>query len=113
MAAESNRVSGWLLKRGGLRKSWKRRWFVLEGTTVSYFKTTDETVSPAGTIDLTAYGAAGGVVAFVDPADHGKPHEFSVGGEGERTYFMAAPTASVRYFERERVCVCVCMTVCV
>ena len=35
------KTSGWLIKEGGSWKSWKRRWFELEDTTLYYYK--DET----------------------------------------------------------------------
>jgi hypothetical protein len=31
-------MSGWLVKQGHIRKSWKRRWFVLSGDVLVYFK---------------------------------------------------------------------------
>lgn len=33
---------GWLAKQGGMVKSWKRRWFVLEGKMLYYFKSEDD-----------------------------------------------------------------------
>ncbi len=34
--------SGWLLKQGGVIKSWHKRWFVLRGDQLLYFTNTDE-----------------------------------------------------------------------
>lgn len=34
---------GWLTKQGGAYKSWKKRWFVLKGDTLYYFKTKSDT----------------------------------------------------------------------
>jgi hypothetical protein len=31
-------MSGWLVKQGHIRKSWKKRWFVLSGDVLVYFK---------------------------------------------------------------------------
>eukprot|EP01125_Pyxidicula_operculata_P012216 TRINITY_DN3_c1_g1_i1.p1 TRINITY_DN3_c1_g1~~TRINITY_DN3_c1_g1_i1.p1 ORF type:complete len:454 (-),score=121.73 TRINITY_DN3_c1_g1_i1:418-1779(-) len=43
---------GWMTKQGGSWKSWKRRWFILKGTSLYYFKTkTDDNVT--GIIELT------------------------------------------------------------
>eukprot|EP01104_Vermistella_antarctica_P015705 TRINITY_DN521_c0_g1_i1.p1 TRINITY_DN521_c0_g1~~TRINITY_DN521_c0_g1_i1.p1 ORF type:complete len:538 (-),score=129.85 TRINITY_DN521_c0_g1_i1:47-1660(-) len=42
---------GWMTKQGGSVKSWKRRWCVLEGTTLYYFKTKKQP-APQGSISL-------------------------------------------------------------
>lgn len=33
------RVEGWLAKEGSMFKTWKNRWFILEGRTIEYYKT--------------------------------------------------------------------------
>lgn len=50
--------SGWLFKRGHVRKTWRRRWFVLRGTTLSYFREMEGTAS--------ASTAAAGQLALAD-----------------------------------------------
>jgi PH domain len=43
--------AGWLWKQGHNFKTWKRRWFVLRGSELSYFSKAEEAVS-RGTVDL-------------------------------------------------------------
>jgi len=43
---------GWLTKQGGSWKNWKRRWFVLKGDCLYYFKTNKDT-EETGIIELT------------------------------------------------------------
>eukprot|EP01094_Clydonella_sp_ATCC50884_P012976 TRINITY_DN2326_c0_g1_i4.p1 TRINITY_DN2326_c0_g1~~TRINITY_DN2326_c0_g1_i4.p1 ORF type:complete len:177 (-),score=54.07 TRINITY_DN2326_c0_g1_i4:299-829(-) len=43
--------SGWLTKQGAFVRSWKRRWFVQRGATISYFRNQGDS-EPAGVIDL-------------------------------------------------------------
>lgn len=47
------RQAGWLTKRGGFIKSWKRRWFVLEEGEISYFTQPEDSI-PKGKIPLFA-----------------------------------------------------------
>jgi len=50
---------GWLFKEGGFIRSWKRRWFHLEGSILAYF--TDEQESdPRGVIFLRDFEAVRG-----------------------------------------------------
>ena len=50
---EGDLARGFLVKQGGVRKNWKKRWMVLNGAGVlCYYKSSKET-SPLGTIDIT------------------------------------------------------------
>eukprot|EP00301_Raphidiophrys_heterophryoidea_P016435 c2600_g1_i1.p1 GENE.c2600_g1_i1~~c2600_g1_i1.p1 ORF type:complete len:144 (-),score=5.10 c2600_g1_i1:341-772(-) len=42
---------GYMTKLGNVVRNWRRRWFVLSGNTLSYFKNREDT-TPAGVIDL-------------------------------------------------------------
>lgn len=44
--------SGWLTKKGHQVKNWKRRWFVLKDSTLSYYKSPKQT-TPAGVIPVS------------------------------------------------------------
>ena len=56
----TGKLDGWLWKQAGMHdgksrtalghKAWKRRWFVLEGTTLSYYESPKGAVK--GTVDL-------------------------------------------------------------
>jgi hypothetical protein len=35
--------SGWVIKRGGSIQTWKKRWLVLRGNTLYYFKKKEDT----------------------------------------------------------------------
>ncbi|CAG8786154.1 42191_t:CDS:2, partial [Gigaspora margarita] len=50
--------SGWLTKLGGnaLRKTWKRRWFLLRGNSLFYYRQKDNP-EPAGVINLSTYNS--------------------------------------------------------
>jgi hypothetical protein len=50
--SEPSIKEGWLTKQGGAIKTWKKRWFVLRSSSLSYYKEQKDTV-PQGTIDLT------------------------------------------------------------
>ncbi|CAG8631811.1 23756_t:CDS:2 [Cetraspora pellucida] len=50
--------SGWLTKLGGnaLRKTWKRRWFVLRGNSLYYYRQKNNS-EPAGVLNLSTYNS--------------------------------------------------------
>lgn len=76
---------GWLTKQGGSIKTWKKRWFVLKGQQVYYFKSNKDNVV-TGVIDLEPD-------SFVkeEPAAKKKKNMFSVGTK-KRIFFIAAET---------------------
>eukprot|EP01089_Gocevia_fonbrunei_P023482 TRINITY_DN9947_c0_g1_i1.p1 TRINITY_DN9947_c0_g1~~TRINITY_DN9947_c0_g1_i1.p1 ORF type:complete len:133 (-),score=18.41 TRINITY_DN9947_c0_g1_i1:16-381(-) len=46
---------GWLNKQGGKRKTWKKRWFALRSTELSYYnKKPAKSARPAGRIQLSS-----------------------------------------------------------
>ncbi|XP_073420315.1 pleckstrin homology domain-containing family H member 2 isoform X4 [Dendrobates tinctorius] len=48
--------SGYLLKMGGKLKTWKRRWFVLKGGELLYYKSPSDVIrKPQGQIELNSY----------------------------------------------------------
>jgi len=76
---------GWMTKQGGSVKSWKRRWFILKGPNLYYFKASRPETEMQGVIELTP-------TSFVKPqAKHGKSQAFAVGSQGQkRVFFMYA-----------------------
>lgn len=76
---------GWMTKQGGSVKSWKRRWFLLKGNTLYYFKASRPETEMQGCIELTP-------TSFVKPQPkHGKQQAFAVGSQNQkRIFFMYA-----------------------
>jgi len=73
---------GYLTKQGGSIKTWKRRWFVLKGKKLVYFKTRND-LEATGVIELEPD-------SFVkDEKDKKKRFMFSV-GTSRRVFFMVA-----------------------
>ena len=88
--------TGWLEKEGGWRKSWKRRFFVLTGASLSYYAEDRPGAAPKGTIDLDD------VVRCVDhePAagdKSGKAFNTFAVETLQRTYFVRAATHGERH----------------
>eukprot|EP01098_Paradermamoeba_levis_P004104 TRINITY_DN1791_c0_g1_i1.p1 TRINITY_DN1791_c0_g1~~TRINITY_DN1791_c0_g1_i1.p1 ORF type:complete len:467 (-),score=138.08 TRINITY_DN1791_c0_g1_i1:226-1626(-) len=79
---------GWLTKQGGSWKSWKRRWFVLKGDSLYYFKTQKD-VEETGIIELTRES-----VVKEDPTNKKKKYAFSVATspDAKRVFFMFPDT---------------------
>lgn len=48
-------MCGWLTKQGGRHKSWRRRWFVIRGKQLLYFKEKED-LKPLGVITLSREG---------------------------------------------------------
>ena len=91
-------LSGWLVKQGHAFRNWRRRWFVLSGYELRYYKAPPPTSGPAPppqrTVDIRDYdlqqatlprtppllrllprpSAAAGSVTFLMHADLGAPH---------------------------------------
>lgn len=78
---------GWLTKQGGSWKNWKRRWFVLKGDSLYYFKTQKD-VEETGIIELTRES-----VARDEPKK--KKYAFSVATspDAKRIFFMFPDTS--------------------
>jgi len=80
-----NDKEGFMTKQGGSVKSWRRRWFILKGTALYYFKKNKPDTEEQGQINITAQ-------SFVKQEEkHGKKHAFSVGAS-KRVYHMYADT---------------------
>jgi len=77
---------GWLTKQGGSIKTWKRRWFVLKGKRLVYFKSKTD-VEATGIIELEAD-------SFVrDERDKDKKRKFMFSvGTSRRVFFMHSDT---------------------
>ncbi|KJE97824.1 hypothetical protein CAOG_007918 [Capsaspora owczarzaki ATCC 30864] len=70
---------------GGSYKSWKKRWFILKGNTISYYKARGD-AAPAGTIYVEELSAA-------EPTnERKKPHCFALKSKDNeaRVYYMCA-----------------------
>eukprot|EP01124_Arcella_intermedia_P017754 TRINITY_DN2460_c0_g1_i2.p1 TRINITY_DN2460_c0_g1~~TRINITY_DN2460_c0_g1_i2.p1 ORF type:complete len:455 (+),score=110.84 TRINITY_DN2460_c0_g1_i2:58-1365(+) len=79
--------AGWMTKQGGAVKNWKKRYFVLKGNNVYYFKhTTDANVTGTITLDSSC---------FVRRETKGKKNLFAV-GTPSRIFFMFPETEKER-----------------
>jgi len=74
---------GWMTKQGGSVKSWKKRWFVLKGSQLFYFKTKKDT-DLTGVVELTKE-------SFVRREDKKKKYCFAVGTQ-KRIFYMYPDT---------------------
>jgi len=52
MLPQKNDKKGYLVKQGGGRKAWQKRWFVLKTNFVCYYKDNKSLLHPQGVIDL-------------------------------------------------------------
>jgi hypothetical protein len=68
------RKTGWLSKRGGRIHTWHRRWFILTGDLLFYYKSPQDT-RPTGTIPL----AGNRVIRHLDgPKNNGTSFKFEI-----------------------------------
>ncbi|EGC32113.1 hypothetical protein DICPUDRAFT_38849 [Dictyostelium purpureum] len=79
---------GYLTKEGGGFKSWKKRWFILRGGDLSYYKTKGETV-PLGIIHLNTSG-------HIKNSDRKKRVNGFEVQTPSRTYFLCSETEEER-----------------
>ncbi|KNC46335.1 uncharacterized protein AMSG_02787 [Thecamonas trahens ATCC 50062] len=85
-----NRV-GWLYKRGGMRKNWKRRYFVLQEGELAYYEA-KVLVRPLKVINLREYYE----VDFAESESKRARFGFKITGDGLRTFVFAAATEEIR-----------------
>lgn len=74
---------GWCIKLGGVFKTWRKRWFVLQGATLKYYSAKDEELK--GEIQIKPDN----VISKYPQCK--KPHAFSINTEN-RLYQIAAPS---------------------
>ena len=74
---------GFMNKQGGSWKSWKKRWFVLNGETLYYFESNKPDAVPKGSINL--------VGAAIKQMSMSKANTFAIGVTA-RTYVMSCDT---------------------
>ncbi|EFA85933.1 protein serine/threonine kinase [Heterostelium album PN500] len=80
---------GWLTKEGGGFKSWKRRWFILRGGDLSYFKSKGDP-TPLGVIHLNTVG-------HVKVSDRKKKNNGFEVQTPSRTFYISADTDDERH----------------
>jgi len=100
VSSKSLEMSGWVTKRGGRIKTWKRRWMVLvRNVGLIYYKSPEEAGQAAeaqGMIEFAEMTPVAGVVANAVPTVMtGKANSFGVHTEN-RTYYIAAATPEER-----------------
>lgn len=94
---------GWLVKQGGFRKNWKKRWFRTEetalGLTLKYFEDPEAFQAlgtiPLGTVSRVELSSAGAAMEL--PSDtEGHSALFHVHTIGGRVYNLLAPSGELR-----------------
>jgi len=90
----SQKVAGWLEKKPdkGLVRKWKKRWFVLKGTELSYYNSDKDKEKAIDLIDLTKMQSCS---ANKDAGEGAKTFGFNFTIPG-RTYHLRASTESAR-----------------
>ena len=81
---------GWLTKQGGMIKSWKKRWFMIDGSLVRYFK--KERSEEKGSFNL----AAAVEISAASPKECKKQPSLKVVIPHKRTYYIQAQSESDR-----------------
>eukprot|EP01112_Ceratiomyxa_fruticulosa_P017706 TRINITY_DN5572_c0_g1_i1.p1 TRINITY_DN5572_c0_g1~~TRINITY_DN5572_c0_g1_i1.p1 ORF type:complete len:195 (+),score=28.29 TRINITY_DN5572_c0_g1_i1:93-677(+) len=81
---------GFMTKQGGMFKNWKRRWFILKGTDLYYFRDKSDT-APAGVIKIE-----GSLVSNADKHTGKKDCIELTTRDNNRTYYMF-PDSHVEY----------------
>lgn len=81
--------AGWMKKEGGIRKNWTRRYCVLSGGSLKYYKQKDAS-APAGVVEL---GQAIAVRALPSGELPGHPHALHI-ITPKRTYIFSAESAA-------------------
>eukprot|EP00270_Netrium_digitus_P022116 TRINITY_DN978_c0_g1_i1.p1 TRINITY_DN978_c0_g1~~TRINITY_DN978_c0_g1_i1.p1 ORF type:complete len:140 (+),score=20.87 TRINITY_DN978_c0_g1_i1:251-670(+) len=78
--------SGWLLKQGEYIKTWRRRWFVLKGGKIFWFKEQNVTPQskPRGVIDVSRCLTIKGAEDILN-----RPHAFELSTNADTMFFIA------------------------
>lgn len=84
-------MSGWVVKRGHIRKNWKRRWFELRGTELTYF---DNDAQPRKA--LRAINVKGAKVGFRASVLKGRKNGFYFRTDNNITYYCLVDTHELR-----------------
>ena len=81
-------MQGWVVKRGGRIKTWKKRYMVVNNVGIVYYKGPDDS-EEQGVIPFSDMTTVAGVVANAVPSVMtGKPNSFAV-HTAERTYYVS------------------------
>jgi hypothetical protein len=89
------RMQGWVIKRGGRIKTWKKRYMVISNVGIVYYKAPDDK-EEQGQITFGEMTTVAGVVANAVPTVMtGKPNTFGVHTQN-RTYYISASSVEER-----------------
>lgn len=96
LKAQQNSIKeGFLTKRGGIMKNWKRRFCILTVDSLNYYEELAEISTPTGTVDLSA-----SFTYSVEPLNtHGvdRPYVFTITPyNNKRTYYFVTQTEQER-----------------
>mmetsp|Transcript_7366 Transcript_7366/g.12380 ORF Transcript_7366/g.12380 Transcript_7366/m.12380 type:complete len:522 (+) Transcript_7366:80-1645(+) len=94
--------SGWLVKQGHIFRTWKKRWFVLEGPLLKYFKT--GTDGPNNSSEPPTLSEMKGCITLLnctvksvsDSEADGRPFAFEISPMSKKIFLICAPDEAAR-----------------
>jgi len=94
---------GHLIKKGKIRRNWKKRWFVLDKGELRYYRSKNEKKSCLGKIEIS--GKTCGPIVYSTKTDKKLENSFQI-LTSTRTYFLIAETAQEYFIWKDKIIKC-------